>query len=294
MKWIWILLLSLFFWSCSKKQKSSVEADSNTTEVSKDFDMDSIVDLLAVNVSNSLRDSLSKSHVVHNNHHMQPIPNANPEFSEIEANNSMVDEEGNPNIITHEGGYVDTPPVDIPDQGSLDAYYAKAFENNTQYLTDGFDFPVGKPNMRGYYIAQKYLQNRHLGDDFNANTGGNTDLGDPVYATANGIVTFSHDLEGGWGNTIRIVHRHPVGDMVETLYSHLDERYVNFGQFVKRGDLIGTIGTAHGLYPAHLHFEVRTQVNMPLGRGYSDHPAPPGYTAPTPFIRRNRPQAPRW
>lgn len=181
-------------------------------------------------------------------------------------------------------------------EGDTEEYYKKLFEDNSSFLTDGFDFPVGnggggKANARGYYIAQKYLQNRHLGDDFNANTGGNTDLGDPVYAVANGFVSFAEDLRGGWGNTVRVVHRHPVGDMVESLYAHLDEIHVNPGEFVKRGDQIGTIGTAHGMYLAHLHLEMRTQVDMPLGRGYSDHKAPPGYTAPTPFIRNNRP---RW
>lgn len=190
--------------------------------------------------------------------------------------------------VAPEGEFIVEPPIDTSGYSSLEEYYAKAFEGYHEYLTDGVDFPVGKPDGDGYYIAQKYLQNRHLGDDFNANTGGNTDLGDPVYAIANGIVSFSYDLKGGWGNTVRIVHRHPVGDMVESLYTHLDELHVSFGQFVKRGDQIGTIGTAHGLYPAHLHLEIRTTVNMPLGRGYSDKPE--GYTAPTPFIRQNRPK----
>lgn len=180
-------------------------------------------------------------------------------------------------------------------EGDAEEYYKKLFVDNHKFLTDGFDFPVGdggkgKANARGYYIAQKYLQNRHLGDDFNANTGGNTDLGDPVYAVANGLVTFAEDLRGGWGNTVRLVHRHPVGDMVESLYAHLDEIHINSGDFVKRGDQIGTIGNAHGMYLAHLHLEMRIEVDMPLGRGYSDHKAPPGYTAPTPFIRNNRPQ----
>jgi murein DD-endopeptidase MepM/ murein hydrolase activator NlpD len=180
-------------------------------------------------------------------------------------------------------------------EGDTEEYYKKLFVDNHKFLTDGFDFPVGgggkgKANARGYYIAQKYLQNRHLGDDFNANTGGNTDLGDPVYAVANGFVTFAEDLRGGWGNTIRVVHRHPIGEMVESLYAHLDEIHINPGDFVKRGDQIGTIGNAHGMYLAHLHLEMRIEVDMPLGRGYSDHKAPPGYTAPTPFIRNNRPQ----
>lgn len=190
--------------------------------------------------------------------------------------------------IAPEGRYIVEPPIDTGRYNGLANYYGRAFEKHPEYLTDGFDFPVGKPDMKGYYIAQRFMQNRHLGDDFNSVKGGNSDLGDPVYSIGNGIVTFAYDLKGGWGNTIRVVHRNDNGDMVESLYSHLDELKVEFGQFVKRGELIGTIGTAHGLYPAHLHMELRTQPNMPLGKGYANI-APNGYIAPTPFIRQNRP-----
>jgi hypothetical protein len=168
-------------------------------------------------------------------------------------------------------------------------HYDRIFNQHPQYSADGFDFPVGKPDGRGYYVARKFQEARHLGDDMNAVTGGNTDLGHPIYAIANGFVSFSHDLEGGWGNTLRIVHKMPDGSYVESLYSHCNELFVEYGDFVKRGDEIATIGTAHGLYPAHLHLELRTEVDMPLGRGYSNNPE--GYTSPTRFIWKNRP---RW
>ena len=51
---------------------------------------------------------------------------------------------------------------------------------------DGFDFPVGKPDAEGYYRLRGYRANGHLGEDWNGKRGGNTDLGDPVYAIANG------------------------------------------------------------------------------------------------------------
>jgi murein DD-endopeptidase MepM/ murein hydrolase activator NlpD len=154
------------------------------------------------------------------------------------------------------------------------------------YVTDGFDYPVGKPDGEGYYNAQKFGANDHLGDDFNAVTGGNTDLGDPVYVTANGVVTFADDVKGGWGNVIRVLHQLPDGTFVESLYGHCDTVLVKKDQWLKKGDQIGTIGTAHGIYTAHLHFEIRTNIKMLIGPGYSRDKT--GYTDPTAFIEANR------
>ena len=38
----------------------------------------------------------------------------------------------------------------------------------------GFDFPVGPPDAQGYYDAQSFGRNRHLGEDWNGNGGGNS------------------------------------------------------------------------------------------------------------------------
>ena len=63
----------------------------------------------------------------------------------------------------------------------------------TCMLSDGFDFPVGKPDGKNYYNAQPLGKNDHLGDDWNGTGGGNTDLGDPVYSIANGWVRCSYN-----------------------------------------------------------------------------------------------------
>lgn len=166
-------------------------------------------------------------------------------------------------------------------------------------LADGFDFPVGAPDARGYRDAQPFGLNQHLGSDWNGVLGADTDLGDPVFAAAAGLVTEAADHGGGWGNVVRVVHRVSSAPgragagagperVVETLYAHLDRIDVRPGDLVTRGQPIGTIGTAHGRYLAHLHFELRTSVGVALGGGYGD-PAPLGHVDPTAFIQAHRP-----
>lgn len=172
-----------------------------------------------------------------------------------------------------------------------DRLYDSLFYFNSEYISDGFDFAVGRPNAENYYRALKFREKKHLGEDWNGRGGGNTDLGDPVYATADGLVIFADDVCCGWGNVIRMAHRlpnHPAHKYVETLYAHLHNVEVKSGSFVKRGQRIGTIGNANGKYSAHLHLELRSFVNMSLGPGYSDDYF--GYLDPTQFILTNRPQ----
>ncbi|MEO9532511.1 MAG: M23 family metallopeptidase [Crocinitomicaceae bacterium] len=155
-----------------------------------------------------------------------------------------------------------------------------------EFIANHFDWPVGKPDGEGYYNAQPFGKNDHLGEDLNAVTGGNSDLGHPIYAIANGKVSFAEDIKGGWGNIIRIVHQLPDGTFVESLYAHCDEIKVKKGDWIKKGDQIGTIGDAHGQYYAHLHFELRSEVGMPIGGGYSSNKI--GYLNPLKFIELRR------
>lgn len=153
-------------------------------------------------------------------------------------------------------------------------------------LVDGFDFPVGKPDAKGYYNAQPFGANDHLGDDWNGTGGGNSDLGDTIYSIANGKVVFAKDIKGGWGNIIRVVHTLGDQSQVESLYAHCDKILIQTGSIVKKGEAIGTIGNANGRYLAHLHLELRSTINMPVGEGYSKNTK--GYLDPTKFIESNR------
>ncbi len=86
----------------------------------------------------------------------------------------------------------------------------------------------------------------HAGLDFAAKTG------TPVYATGDGTVEVA-ERKSGYGNCIDISH----GYNYLTRYAHLSEILVAPGQEVKRGDLIGKVGSTGKSTGPHLHYEVR-------------------------------------
>ena len=86
----------------------------------------------------------------------------------------------------------------------------------------------------------------------------------PVLATADGIVSFS-GIRGCYGIKIDITHRNS-GYL--TRYAHLVKTNVKVGDIVKRGDLIGHMGSTGMSTGSHLHYEIR-RGGMPINpRGY--------------------------
>ena len=152
-------------------------------------------------------------------------------------------------------------------------------------LADGFQNPVGLDG-KDYYRARGMQPNGHLGDDWNGTAGGDTDLGAPVTAAAHGLVLFARDFRLGWGNVVIVRHAYMEGAQVayvDSLYGHLDSILVREGQQVVRGQKVGTIGNNHGMYPAHLHFEMRK--NLRIGMARSAFPRDfTNYWDPTQFI----------
>jgi murein DD-endopeptidase MepM/ murein hydrolase activator NlpD len=90
------------------------------------------------------------------------------------------------------------------------------------------------------------VKKMHEGMDFTAKTG------TPIYATGDGLVAKSDNTASGFGN--HIVIRHGFG--YETLYAHLSKYKVRAGQRVKRGDVIGYVGSTGRSEGPHLHYEV--------------------------------------
>ena len=86
----------------------------------------------------------------------------------------------------------------------------------------------------------------HSGIDFSAATG------TKVYATGDGVVNQA-GWEGGYGNLIVINH----GFSYMTAYGHLSRIGVKNGQIVKRGQVIGYVGSTGKSTASHLHYEVR-------------------------------------
>lgn len=157
-------------------------------------------------------------------------------------------------------------------------------------LADGFDFPVGKPDARGYYKARGYTANFHLGEDWDGVRGGDTDLGDPISCIGEGVVVFAGDVHRGWGNVIIVRHSFREDGEIKTidsLYGHCDKMLVRNGDTVKRGQKIATIGTAHGIYDAHLHFEIRKNLEIGMSRAAFAQDLT-NYYDPTKFIASHR------
>lgn len=158
-------------------------------------------------------------------------------------------------------------------------------------LADGFDYPVGKPDAFGYYKFRGFRSNYHLGEDWNGLGGSNSDLGAPVYNVAHGVVVYSDDYGSNWGNVIVVRHayRHTDGVVyfVDSLYGHLQKRLVEKLDKVTRGQQVGTIGTNRGMYVAHLHFEMRKNINVGLVHSrYSRDLS--NYYVPSNFIDNHR------
>jgi murein DD-endopeptidase MepM/ murein hydrolase activator NlpD len=148
-----------------------------------------------------------------------------------------------------------------------------------------FDFPLGSEHGALVYNAQPFTQNRHLGDDLNGIGGENSDLGDPVYAVADGRVLLAREAGPGWGNVVIVLHaieENGARRYVQSCYAHLDEILVEPKQTVHRGDKIATVGTANGKYWAHLHFEMREFTTPFIGPGYRDDTS--GWIDPSAFI----------
>lgn len=77
--------------------------------------------------------------------------------------------------------------------------------------------------------------------------------GTPIYAAADGTITYAKYNTGGYGNLIIIDH----GNGVETYYGHCSKLYVSVGETVKAGDKIGAVGSTGRSTGNHLHFEIR-------------------------------------
>lgn len=152
-----------------------------------------------------------------------------------------------------------------------------------------FDFPIGTEHGVLAYNAQPFTTNNHLGDDLNGIGGENSDLGDPVFAVADGRVLFAREGGPGWGNIVIVLHAYRDGGArkyVQSYYAHLLTMLVKPGDLVRRDQQIAAVGTGGGRYLAHLHFEMREFVTPFVGAGYRKETR--GWLNPEKFLRAHR------
>jgi murein DD-endopeptidase MepM/ murein hydrolase activator NlpD len=104
----------------------------------------------------------------------------------------------------------------------------------------------------GYRIDPVYKTTKmHAGLDFAS------PQGTPIYATADGVVTTAGNTGNGYGNHVVINH----GYSYETLYGHMVRIKVRGGQKIRRGEVIGWVGSTGKSTGPHLHYEVHKNGN---------------------------------
>ena len=113
--------------------------------------------------------------------------------------------------------------------------------------------PVSNKNLSrmasgyGYRIHPIYKTRKmHSGMDFSAKTG------TEIYATGDGKISKVRKSRRGYGNHVVIEH----GYGYKTLYAHMSKYIVRKGQKVKRGEVIGYVGSTGTSVAPHLHYEV--------------------------------------
>ena len=123
---------------------------------------------------------------------------------------------------------------------------AREIDSDLPFFKDKFIIPVEDAIITGVYGSQRILNGipkwPHYGLDFAQKKG------TPVKAMNNGIVTLSENDLYYTGGTIIFDHGHGIS----TLYMHMDKIFINKGDHVKKGDIIGTVGSSGRSTGPHL------------------------------------------
>ncbi len=152
---------------------------------------------------------------------------------------------------------------------SLDEILKLAKEKNSLLAAIPAIQPVKNENLKRMASGFGYrtdpftkVRKMHEGMDFTANTG------TPIFATGDGVIQRADNTASGYGNHVVISH----GFGYETLYGHLSKYNCRAGQRVKRGDVIGYVGSTGRSEGPHLHYEVHKngEVVNPLNFYYGN------------------------
>ncbi len=142
-----------------------------------------------------------------------------------------------------------TPPKEVYDRIRKENKLigkARAVDTDLIYFKDKFITPVDNAIITGVYGSQRILNGKprwpHYGLDYAQKTG------TPIKAMLSGVVTLAEKDLYYTGATLIFDHGHGIS----TLYMHMNEIFVEMGQEVKKGDIIGTIGKSGRATGPHL------------------------------------------
>jgi murein DD-endopeptidase MepM/ murein hydrolase activator NlpD len=123
---------------------------------------------------------------------------------------------------------------------------AREINSNLTFFKDKFIIPVDDAIITGVYGSQRILNGipkwPHYGLDFAQKKG------TPIKAMNNGIITLAEKDLFYTGGTIIFDHGHGIS----TLYMHMDDLFVNVGDHIKKGDIVGTVGASGRATGPHL------------------------------------------
>ena len=142
-----------------------------------------------------------------------------------------------------------TPPKEVYDRIRRENKLigkARAVDTDLIYFKDKFITPVDNAIITGVYGSQRILNGKprwpHYGLDYAQKTG------TPIKAMLSGVVTLAEKDLYYTGATLIFDHGHGIS----TLYMHMNEIFVEMGQEVKKGDIIGTVGKSGRATGPHL------------------------------------------
>ena len=146
-----------------------------------------------------------------------------------------------------------TPPKEVYDRIKKDNELiaeARTIDTDLSFFSKKFIIPVDNPLISGVYGSQRILngipKSPHYGVDFAA------EEGTPIKNMLDGVVTLSEKDLYYTGGTIIIDHGHGIS----TLYMHMRDVNVSKNQFIKQGDVIGTVGKTGRSTGPHLHIQL--------------------------------------
>jgi len=190
-------------------------------------------------------------------------------YKGVEASDIAYYNDMNPDDELSEGDTIVIPESDIDTLPSKPVKTPTKQPGTTKTGTSikniQFAYNAGTPDLGNYWLrpikvghmTQDLHGLRHTGVDIGASSG------TPIYAAADGIVLIadnSNRYNTGYGNYVVINHV-VNGLKVQTLYAHMSKTATSAGASVKKGQLIGYVGTSGRVTGAHLHFEVNGAKN---------------------------------